>query len=166
MNKKEQEYLKLCEEFLKRKEEVEQFDKVEKKEFYNKIGKAFKDDNNNNLELSDGKKKNFTVTRVIKTKMNYDIPKLKDKLSKDAYSKFLVKDIKVNDPDGLIAFFKKAKIDFADVSDFLNIDYKVDEKKLEEQLQLGVVTSKQVSEWATAETSDPYFLVKRIEDEK
>lgn len=158
----------LCNEYLEEKKKAEHFDKVIKKEFYKNVSEFF-EDGESNITASNEKNlsKSFSITKVESNKIIYDLEKLKKDLSKETYKGIVDKKITITNEELLFKTLKECGIPSSEVKKFLSIEEVVNEKVLEQYLQVGKVEKKVIVKDSKVEKAkEPYYLVKEINNEK
>lgn len=164
LKKNKNNFYDLCKDFIEEKSKAEYFDKVIKKEFYKNISEAFENDEQK-IILSDEKidDVSYSVTKVESKKIIYDLEKLKKDLSKESYKHIITKKVSITNQELLLTTLKDAGISLSEVKKFLSIEDVVDEKTLEQDLQVGKIDKKIIVKDSKVENSkEPYYIVKEL----
>lgn len=149
----------LCKDFLHQKELVEIFEKNIKKDFYDKFDECLANHQDKTL-------KNYTIKKVEKFKTEYDIDKLKEKLNSLEFKSISTKTIQVNDPEGLISFFKRKGITLSDVKKYISVITSIDEPLLNQNLELGKISIDKIKGCLEQKLISRYYIVNRVDKDE
>ncbi len=89
---------------------------------------------------------NARFTVVTRTNINYDIPKLKDKINKKVLSKIINKKVEIIDFEAFKKIMKDFKVPFKNVKDTLSIEEKVSTKSFEDQFKKGNIDVNEITD--------------------
>lgn len=87
----------------------------------------------------------FKIRPVINKKITWDIDKLSNKLDKEILDEVIIKQYSINDFDGLISYLKKCGVNPKKFKQFINVEKKVDNKKIDELGQFGEIDIEDLS---------------------
>lgn len=145
----------------------EVFDRLDKDK---KVIKVRLDKTSKNDELHqnlvDDDLKGFTVTKVQRIKLQYDIQGLKENLDKEVVEKVIKKDYKLINVKGFLKYLKTIGADPNEVTKYIRSVERVDEKALNQLESVGDLQASDLEGFVHAITSNPYYLLKGISDNK
>ena len=103
------------------------------------------------LPLSSGSEQSDEITNArfcitTRTKINYDIPKLKEKLDKSILNKIVHKKIEIVDFETFKEIMKKFDVPFKKVKKTLSIEEKVDTPSFEDQFKKGNIELEEIAD--------------------
>lgn len=101
----------------------------------------------------------YTVTRVQKMSVDFDLEKLEEVLPKDIAKRAILKKYEVIDMQGLIAYLKECDVDPKIFKSFLHITKSIDSDELDRLEELGKISMEQVEGCYTVKRQKPYFTV-------
>lgn len=134
-----------------------------KKEFYELMNKCFDEKHFNGsaiTDCSDVAGNAVIVTKVQKSKVIFDVARLKKALGKKLSKDVVTKRYEVADMPGLIEYLKGCNVDPKVFSSFLVVTEEVDTKALEKLEELGRVNLADIKGCYKVETKGVYFTVK------
>lgn len=165
------EFAKVLENYLNDKHE---FDEAKKKfdnskKVFNQIADAY-------LEARELKQEEMTfddapdvivkVIKVVPSKVEFDIPKLKASLGKRKVDLILKRQYDIVDIDGLVSYLKEFNVDPRIFKSFLNVIEEVDKDELEQMEQLGEIEKDELSGCYEITYNAPYFRVTERRNER
>ena len=109
--------------------------------------------------------KNIKVTKVRTKKILWNIEKLKQRISKEIYKKFIVKTYTVNDMQGLIKYLKQCGVDAKKFKKFIDITEAVDNDTLNNLSELGVIKTKDVKGCYELQLGEPYIKITEMKQD-
>lgn len=118
--------------------------------------------------LADGtsKKFNFKATRVVPTKVVWDVPKLKKKLDADVLSDVVKREYTVLDMVGLARYVKSLGGSQSKLKSFFLVSESVDEEAMDQAFEVGDITRDDVSGCFSVEVkSESYRVTSREIDQ-
>lgn len=134
-----------------------------KADFYNDMEDYFK---NNNV---DGKLtiecdslngvKNFVVTRIQSTKIEFNPDKLEKVLGRELSRDVIQKYYEIVDMNGLITYLKDCGISPKVFKSFISVRKTVNTKELDRLEELGKIIAEQIKGCYTIKSQSPYFTV-------
>lgn len=154
-NELQREFKKYEEEYKKKKEQLQV--KIKNYMFINGFN-SFKFGN------SDGTF--FKVANVKRKKIDFDIPKLKTRLSKDILKQILIKEYRINDFDGLKKYLKSCGVDPKEFIKYLDINEVVNQKMVNQLSDLGEITSRDLKGCYTVTEEFAYVRVTESENKE
>lgn len=86
-------------------------------------------------------------------RINYDVDKLKEKLTKKQQKKLIRKTVGISNFDEFAEFMKEKGIKFSEVKPFLQISEKVETKALENMYEIGEIDLQEISDCYTVNTT-------------
>lgn len=108
-----------------------------------------------------------TVTRVQKTKINWDVKKLKSRLSKNIFGQVVQKSYEIMDMQGLIKYLRTCGVDPKIFRQYINVSSVVDESEIDRLSEVGEISKADIEGCYEIVKSSPYFkyLYKASGDE-
>ena len=107
------------------------------------------------------KGKNYKVIGVNPVKVVWDIEKLFEKFKKngkaDILSDVVITNVSLTDVDGFKKFLKEKEIKWNEIKPYLNVERKVNQKKMDEFSELGKVTQEDIDGCYTVEEGTSYI---------
>lgn len=147
------------------KKSKRQFDE-QKKSFYLDMEKFFEGTNKKimTFKYDDYGLNNLKVTKVQKTKVDFDVDKLERCLG--SYKKnVILKQYEITDFESLVKYLKSCGVDPKVFKEFIEVRKSIDEKALDSLVDKEVITLDDLKGSYKVSTSDPYFTVKEVNDE-
>lgn len=102
----------------------------------------------------------YSVTRVVRRKVEYDIGKMKEKLPSDVISEVVEKQVSVIDYKTLAAYVKSLGGSAAKLKSMLHVDESVNEKRLEELSELGEFDDSLMDGCFSVSESEPTYQLR------
>ena len=134
----------------------------QKEKLQNKI-KDYTDKNNLEEFGIESKLGMFKIRPVINKKIIWDIDKLSGKLDKEILNEITDKQYTINDMDGLITYLKSCGVNPRKFKEFLNIDKKINDKKVDELCQLGDITENDITGCYEVQANFSYIKISELE---
>ena len=108
--------------------------------------------------------RNYKVTDVNPTKIIWNIDKLlkrfkQNKKSKEVISQIIKKSYSISDWDGFVDLLSRNGIKPNEVKPFLNVESKVDQKKLDNLSDIGEITDDDIKDCYTVEETIGYVKI-------
>ena len=159
--------------FFNKKKEFEKYKKEfdkEKEEFYKESEKYFEDNEiEKNVDFDLGKI-NFTLSRIKRVKLVFDIDKQEiqfyniDKLCKK-FSKKIVKEvirkrIIINEVDSFMKYMKEIGASPKVLKSFFEVQKEVDKEKLDQLEAVGLIDASDIEDCYEVEVSKPAFSIR------
>ena len=167
MNK---EQIKLCKELVFLNHQIKIYND-ELNELKNKVIFMFKKlkIENVNISISGGNEQEtkehfYNVKLITRNDVNFDIEKLKSKINKKQKSKILERKITISDFSGFSKFMKENGISFSQVKCFLDIDEKVNIKKLDDLFKRDEIDLEKINDCYKIVKSN-YLKISEYKDE-
>lgn len=88
-----------------------------------------------------------------RTKVNYDVKKMRNELPKEVYNRFIKRDAKIYDTDGFFKQLAASGIGTKFFKDCVDFKYVVDEQALTKAYDEGIVTLEDLEGYYDAETT-------------
>ena len=166
-------------ELQRKKKNIDQKFNDAKKKFYSIMDDAFDSglfgDDVSSVEFNkvynygepDEKTFSFKATRVIPTVIEWDVSKLKDKLSKDILSKVVKRNRELADLQGLVNYFKDLGGDPKIFWSFFETTEVVDQKALDQLEEVGDIEAEDVAGCFEVKVKSQSYRVtsKEVEDD-
>lgn len=102
----------------------------------------------------------YSVTRVIRRKVEYDIGKMKEKLPFDVISEVVEKQVFVIDYKALAAYVKSLGGSATKLKSMLHVDESVNEKRLDELSELGEFDDSLMDGCFSVSESEPTYQLR------
>lgn len=167
MNK---EQIKLCKELVFLNYQIKIYND-ELNELKNKVIFMFKKlkIENVNISISGGNEQEikehfYNVKLITRNNVNFDIEKLKSKINKKQKSKILERKVTISDFSGFSKFMKENGISFSQVKCFLDIDEKVNIKKLDDLFKRDEIDLEKINDCYKIVKSN-YLKISEYKDE-
>lgn len=167
MNK---EQIKLCKELVFLNHQIKIYND-ELNELKNKVIFMFKKlkIENVNISISGGNEQEikehlYNVKLITRNNVNFDIEKLKSKINKKQKSKILERKVTISDFSGFSKFMKENGISFSQVKCFLDIDEKVNIKKLDDLFKRDEIDLEKINDCYKIVKSN-YLKISEYKDE-
>lgn len=103
--------------------------------------------------------KKVIITKVVPTKVLWDLKLLKKLLSKKERKLVIKKNYTINDWHGLFKFLKDSGVDYDEFIKFVSVTEEVREKELDKLVDLGMVDEEEVKACCSIKLSRPQFRV-------
>lgn len=113
---------------------------------------AIKNDETTSIEY-------ISVKKCQKVKLIFDADKLEKNLKKSISKDIIIKDYKINDIDGFIAYAKECGMNPKVLKSFLSVTKSVDVNEIDSLEQLGKISIDDLKGCYTINKSAPYFTV-------
>ena len=157
------------EDFYKSKEKNEKDNKdfkIKKEQFNNKMNKLLDKnmcEENTILVRKEtiSRTELYRIRRINRTKILYNLKKLKKVLGRDFYN-ITNKKITIIDQDAFINLIKKYKINKEELKNVIDIEYKVDENELNDYLEMDNEKEKDIYKCLEVETNFSHFNIKKL----
>lgn len=156
-NKAVHEYIKAQD---SKKENDEAFE-VAKNKFAAAADIFFKLKGNDDSEVIEELNESFTVSKVQRTNISWNIDKLTKNLSKQIRKSIILRRYEVTDMLGLIAYLKECGVDPKIFKSFISCEETVDVKELERLEELGKVSKEQLRGCYSVKCQKPYYQVRK-----
>lgn len=132
-----------------------------KADFYGKMDELYDTGNfdGKNYNASDDGV-DYSVTRVIRRKVDYDINEMKKKLPSDVISEVIEKQVSVIDYKALAKYVKSLGGNAAKLKSMLHVDESVNEKKLDELSELGEFDESLMEGCFSISESEPTYQLR------
>lgn len=134
---------------------------LEKKAFYAKMEEYWKSNNISEDKISDDK---FSISKIQSVKIEFDIDKLEKVLDKKTLNQVIIKKYAITDFSNLIKYLKSCGVDSKKFKSFISIDKTVDQKAIDNLIDVGEIDKEDLSGTYTAIVKNPYFKVVNIEE--
>ena len=102
----------------------------------------------------------YSVTRVVRRKVEYDIDKMKEKLPSDVISEVVEKQVSVVDYKALASYVKSLGGSAAKLKSMLHVDESVNEKRLDELSELGEFDDSLMDGCFSISESEPTYQLR------
>ena len=134
--------------------------KKSKQEFY-------KDMDNFNVEdlVVKSDKYNLKVTKVQTVKIKFLPKKLKKKLDKKVYNSVVNKSYTIDDFEGMVSYLKDLGADPKIFKSFISVKETVDESKINQLSEIGVIDDKDIKSCYVLIEGKPYYKVKEVRED-
>lgn len=96
-------------------------------------------------------------------KVKFDTVKLKKKLDKETFNDVSETVYKINDMQGLVSYLKECDVDPNIFKSFIDVETKINQKKLDNLYDLGEVTEEDIEGCYELQTGNPYFKISEVE---
>lgn len=157
------------ENFYKSKEKNEKDNKdfkIKKEQFNDKMNKlldknGYKENTILVRKETISKTELYRVRRINRTKILYNIKKLKKVLGRDFYD-ITNKKITVIDQDAFVNLIKKYKINKEELKNVIDIEYMVDENELNDYLEMDSSKEEDIYKCLEVETNFSHFNIKKL----
>lgn len=106
------------------------------------------------------------VANVKRKKIDFDIPKLKQKLDKDVLKQILVKKYVIRDFDGLKKYLKSCGVDPKKFVKFLDVSEEVNQKMIDQLSEVGEITMEDLKGCYTVTEETGYIRVTTSENKE
>lgn len=103
--------------------------------------------------------KNFVVTRIQSSKVEFNPDKLEKVLGKELSRDVIQKHYEIIDMNGLVTYLKDCGISSKVFKSFISIRKTVNTKELDRLEELGMITAEQLKGCYTIKSQNPYFTV-------
>ena len=103
----------------------------------------------------------FVVTRIISSKVTWDINKLKKVIPKKYRKSIIKKKYQVTDWQGMFQYLKDIGVDFDEFKKYLDCEEYVLESSIDKLIDLGYVDSDSIKECSIVETKEPQYRVSK-----
>lgn len=170
MNK---EQIKLCKELVFLNHQIKTYND-ELNELKNKVIFMFKKLKKDNVtisiseagsdELENTIEHIYNIKLITRNDINFDVEKLKSKINKKQKSKILERKITISDFSGFSKFMKENGISFSQVKCFLDIDEKVNIKKLDDLFKRDEIDLEKINDCYKIVKSN-YLKISEYKDE-
>lgn len=119
------------------------------------------------VRLDDGEKfymepVTVRVTRVRKKSLIWNFEKLLYNLGRTRYEKVVKKTYVVNNMTGLTEYLKKCGVDPKVFKKYINVETKLDEDKLNTEIELGKVKTEEINNCYELKVGEPYFKLTKL----
>lgn len=161
------------------KEAIEELDSLNKsfKEFENQYNINKAKLNNiikkymgaKNIDALDFVNKSHKICKIVfvqPKKIIFDAEKLEKRIDKKLCNLFIKKEYHINDIVGLLAYLKSIDADPKIIRSYINIEKKVDNKKIDELSELGQITSDDIKGCYEVKDISSYLKISEVEDEE
>ena len=149
--------------FFNKKKEFEKYKKEfdkEKEEFYKESEKYFEDNEiEKNVDFDLGKI-NFTLSRIKRVKLVFDIDKLCKKFSKKIVKEVIRKRIIINEVDSFMKYMKEIGASPKVLKSFFEVQKEVDKEKLDQLEAVGLIDASDIEDCYEVEVSKPAFSIR------
>lgn len=102
----------------------------------------------------------YSVSLVSPKQVEFDIEKLEGKLDKELVNEFVDKTYTINDMQGLVLYLKSCGVNPKKFKTFVNVQKKVNNKKLEQLSALGDITEKDIKGCYSVRLSSRYVKIQ------
>lgn len=102
------------------------------------------------------------VSRIRTKKIIWVLEKLKQKLNKKTYNEVINKTYVVNDMNGLVKYLKKCGVDAKKFKKFIDVEEELNETKLNNLYDTGVLSKKDVEDCYTVKMGEPYIKITEL----
>ena len=165
-------YQKIASEFLQTKQQFEKMQKkfnAEKEEFYSAMDELFSEINVTgardelNLDCYNWLHSGIEVSvkRISRTKVTYNMPLLHSILRSD-WRKVIKRKYTITDIEGLTAYLRSCGVDAKKFKSFLSIEESVDEKALDQMLNIGYVRVENIRPAMKIEEVSRYYKITEV----
>lgn len=121
-------------------------------------------DNVNTFDIGVGDK-NIKVTKVRTKKILWNIEKLRQRIPKEIYKKFIVKTYTINDMQGLVKYLKSCGVDAKKFKKFIDVKEEVDNDKLNNLSELGEIKMKDIKGCYELQLGEPYIKITEMKQD-
>lgn len=122
-------------------------------------------DQNNLSEFGFKSKKGLIKARpILNTKITWFVDKLSEKLSKNVFSEVMSKTYTITDFDGLVSYLKSCGVDPKEFKKFIDVEQKVDDKKIDQLSKLGEITQEQLAGCYEVQATLKYIKISELEE--
>lgn len=108
--------------------------------------------------------KKLKVQKIVQKKVIFDIEKLKKKIDKKLLKKFIDKTYTINDFEGLVEYLKTCGVDPIKFKSYLQITENVNQKKLDQLSNLGVINEDDIKGCYEVKKNEGYIKFTEIEE--
>lgn len=103
------------------------------------------------------------LKRVQSVKVKFDTVKLRKKLDKETFNDVSETVYKINDMQGLVSYLKECDVDPNIFKSFIDVETKINQKKLDNLYDLGEVTEEDIEGCYELQTGNLYFKISEVE---
>ena len=103
----------------------------------------------------------FIITRIISSKVSWDINKLKKVIPKKYRKSVIKKKYNVTDWNGMFQYLKSVGIDFDEFKKYLDCEEYVLEPSIDKLIDLGYIDSDSVKDCSIVVTKEPQYRVSK-----
>lgn len=103
----------------------------------------------------------FIITRIISSKVSWDINKLKKVIPKKYRKSVIKKKYNVTDWQGMFQYLKSVGIDFDEFKKYLDCEEYVLEPSIDKLIDLGYIDSDSVKDCSIVVTKEPQYRVSK-----
>lgn len=103
----------------------------------------------------------FIITRIISSKVSWDINKLKKVIPKKYRKSVIKKKYNVTDWQGMFQYLKNVGIDFDEFKKYLDCEEYVLEPSIDKLIDLGYIDSDSVKDCSIVVTKEPQYRVSK-----
>lgn len=162
---------KLYEAIQKQKEVADYVQAVKQKEYLSISNWMFsnlkKGTEQFEVRLDDGEKYytnpiNLKVTRIRRKTLVWDLDMLRTVLGRTRYENVVNKTYTINNMSGLVAYLKTCGVDPKKFKQFIDVEQKLDEMKMDTLLEKGEITETEIKNCYHVEVGDPYFRLNEM----
>ena len=100
-----------------------------------------------------------TVKNIKKVTVTFDADKLEKRLDKELCNEFIEKKYEINNIEGLVKYLKSCGVDPKEFKKYINVEKKVNNKKLDEISNLGDITEEDLKGCFTTKESVGYIKI-------
>ena len=100
-----------------------------------------------------------TVKNIKKVTVTFDADKLEKRFDKELCNEFIEKKYEINNIEGLVKYLKSCGVDPKEFKKYINVEKKVNNKKLDEISNLGDITEEDLKGCFTMEESVGYIKI-------
>ena len=104
------------------------------------------------------------VKNVKQRKVEFDIPKLEKRFEKELLNKFIKKEYKITDWEGLVEYLKSCGVNPKKFLSYVEVTKTVDGKKLDELSELGEITRQDLKGCYTITENVGYIRITELEE--
>lgn len=122
-------------------------------------------DQNNLSEFGFKTKNGFVKAKTVLTvKTTWFLDKLSEKLSKNVFSEIVDKTYTITDFDGLVSYLKSCGVDPKEFKKFIDVERKVNEKKIDQLGKLGEITQEDITGCYEAQAAFKCIKISELEE--
>lgn len=105
----------------------------------------------------------FKFMPIVTKKIIWDMEKLQGKVKKNLLKQFVDKSYAVTDYDGLIEYLKPLGADPKKLAEYLSVERKVNQKKLEQLAAMGDISMDDLADCYRVEVKSEYVKISEME---
>jgi hypothetical protein len=110
-----------------------------------------------------GGDKRFKINKIRSGRVEYNVERIKKKITKDQKSEILEKEVEIVDFDRFVKIMKLKGIKLKDIIDCLDIKEKVNTKKLQNLYEIGGIDLTKINDCYSIKENE-YLKVKQMEE--